>query len=53
MKPVKLSELVEAVEFDSDEYGNWVDLCHEAIRSAPAEANEVPIVDDAGPKPKP
>jgi len=26
MKPVKLSELIEALEFDSDEYGNWVDL---------------------------
>jgi hypothetical protein len=26
MKPVKLSELVDALEFDSDEYGNWVDL---------------------------
>jgi hypothetical protein len=26
MKPVKLSELIEAVEFDSDEFGNWVDL---------------------------
>jgi len=26
MKPVKLSELIEAVEFDSDEFGSWVDL---------------------------
>ena len=26
MKPVKLSELIEALEFDSDEFGNWVDL---------------------------
>ena len=26
MKPVKLSELFEVLEFDSDEYGNWVDL---------------------------
>ena len=26
MKPTKLSELVEALEFDSDEYGNRVDL---------------------------
>jgi Uncharacterised protein family (UPF0158) len=26
MKPVQLSELIEALEFDSDEYGNWVDL---------------------------
>lgn len=26
MKPVKLSELIEAVEFDSDEFGNRVDL---------------------------
>ena len=26
MKPVKLSELIDALEFDSDEYGNWVDL---------------------------
>ncbi len=26
MKPVKLSELIQALEFDSDEYGNWVDL---------------------------
>jgi hypothetical protein len=26
MKPVKLSELQQALEFDSDEYGNWVDL---------------------------
>ncbi len=26
MKPTKLSELIEALEFDSDEYGNWVDL---------------------------
>ena len=26
MKPIKLSELIEAVEFDSDEYGSWVDL---------------------------
>jgi len=26
MKPVKLSELIEALDFDSDEYGNWVDL---------------------------
>jgi hypothetical protein len=26
MKPVKISDLIEALEFDSDEYGNWVDL---------------------------
>jgi hypothetical protein len=26
MKPVKLSELIESLEFDSDDYGNWVDL---------------------------
>lgn len=26
MKPVKLSDLIEAVEFDSDECGYWVDL---------------------------
>jgi hypothetical protein len=26
MKPVKLSDLLDALEFDSDEYGNWVDL---------------------------
>ena len=26
MKPVKLSELIEALEFNSDEHGNWVDL---------------------------
>ena len=26
MKPVKLSDLIDALEFDSDEYGNWVDL---------------------------
>jgi hypothetical protein len=26
MKPVKLTELIDALEFDSDEYGNWVDL---------------------------
>jgi hypothetical protein len=26
MKPVKLSELIEALEFDSDEFGSWVDL---------------------------
>ncbi len=26
MKPVKLSGLIEVLEFDSDEFGNWVDL---------------------------
>jgi len=26
MKPVKLPELIEVVEFDSDEHGNWVHL---------------------------
>ncbi len=26
MTPVKISDLIEALEFDSDEYGNWVDL---------------------------
>jgi hypothetical protein len=26
MKPVKLSELVDALEFESDEYESWVDL---------------------------
>jgi hypothetical protein len=26
MKPVKISDLIEVLEFDSDEYGNWVDL---------------------------
>lgn len=26
MKPIKLSELVEALEFDSTEHGSWVDL---------------------------
>ena len=26
MKPVKLSELIDDLEFDSDEYGSWVDL---------------------------
>jgi hypothetical protein len=26
MKPVQLSELIEALEFVSDEYGSWVDL---------------------------
>ncbi len=25
MKAVKLSELIDALEFDSEEYGNWVD----------------------------
>jgi hypothetical protein len=25
MKPVKLSDLIEALEFDSDEHGHWVD----------------------------
>jgi hypothetical protein len=26
MKPVKISDLIQVLEFDSDEYGNWVDL---------------------------
>lgn len=26
MKPVKLSELIDDLEFESDEYGSWVDL---------------------------
>ncbi|MEI8310985.1 MAG: UPF0158 family protein [Verrucomicrobiota bacterium] len=26
MKPVKISDLLDALEFDSDEYGSWVDL---------------------------
>ncbi len=26
MKPVKLTELIEALDFASDEYGSWVDL---------------------------
>lgn len=26
MKPVKLSDFIEVLEFDSDEFGNWVDL---------------------------
>lgn len=26
VNPVKLSEIIDALEFDSDEYGSWVDL---------------------------
>ena len=47
MKPVKLSELVEAVEFDSDEYGNWVDLqTGSVVRVAHSLINAVEGSDD-------
>ena len=43
MKPVKLSDLIEVLEFDSDEFGNWVDLqtgsvvrLAHSLRSAPS-----------------
>ena len=35
MKPVKLSELIEALEFDSDEYTNRVDLLNRSVVRLP------------------
>jgi hypothetical protein len=55
MKPVKLSELIKALEFDSDEFGSWVDLqtgsmvrlAHSLV-SAVEEGDEDALEDLAG-----
>lgn len=47
MKPVKISDLIDAIEFDSDEHGSWVDLekgcvvrLSESLLSAVEEGDE-------------
>jgi hypothetical protein len=51
MKPVKLSELIEAVEFDSDEFGSWVDLqSGGVVRLAHSLISAVEDSDDEAPE---